>query len=206
MEILSYCTCKEGQDASVFGRCDSRSHICDGGQVREHKVRPSTSFKWRTNSTNMDSYIKPFPKCTQVEDIPTSPEKKGFVPQIVQDGVKNILGVVGGVLNSNRDGREHEAAEEEEPHKVNFTRLFEEAKKDRNLYEGYHLTFFEEDPGCRLDVAGYTAKVYWLWQTGQVCTQNCMNVLHFIPHAFIIPINSAPHSTFTARRRASTTD
>ena len=120
------------------------------------------------------------PKCTQVEDIPTSPEKKGFVPQIVQDGVKNILGVVGGVLNSNRDGREHEA--EEEPHKVNFTRLFEEAKRDQSLYEGYHLTFFEEDPGCRLDVAGYTAKVYWLWQTGQVCTQNCMNVLHFIPH------------------------
>ena len=106
-----------------------------------------------------------------MEGIPTT-EKSGIVPKIVQDGIKSIVAVANGVVNSNRNGREHEP----HPPHVNFTQLFEEATKDQSLYKGYHMTFFEEDPTCRLDVAGYTAKVYWLWQTGQVLKTvgNCL--------------------------------
>ena len=107
-----------------------------------------------------------------MESITTSPEKSGIVPKIVQDGVKNILVVANGVLYSNRNGREHESHHSKP---VNFTQLFEEAKKDQSLYKGYHLTFFEEDPMCRLDVAGYTAKVYWLWQTGSKVPKTVWN-------------------------------
>ena len=51
------------------------------------------------------------------------------MPKIVQDGVKNILAVANGVLNSNRNGREHESHHSKH---VNFTQLFEEAKKDQS--------------------------------------------------------------------------
>ena len=108
-----------------------------------------------------------------MESITTSPEKSINVPKIVKDGVKNIIAVANGVLNSNRNGREHEPPSKP----VNFTQLFEEAKKDQSLYKGYHLTFYEEDPGCRLDVAGYAAKVYWLWQTGHKVLKKCDELL-----------------------------
>ena len=120
-----------------------------------------------------------------MESITTSPEKSGIVPKIVQDGVKNILAVANGVLNSNRNGREHESHHSKP---VNFTQLFEEAKKDQSLYKGHHLTFFEEDPTCRLDVAGYTAKVYWLWQTGPKVpktVRNCTCVVCVRTHTSI---------------------
>ena len=138
VEILSFCTCNEDTDASLsssgFQVCDSRSHICDGRGVREHKV----------------------------ESIPTT-EKTGIVPKIVQDGIKNILALANGAVNPNSQSGEHESR----PPHINFTEMFEEATKGQRLYRGYHLVFFDEDPYCRIDVVGYTAKVYWLWQTKQ---------------------------------------
>jgi hypothetical protein len=46
-EILSYCTCNKSPGSSEFAVCDSRSHICDGGSVREHKVSLDTDYLHR---------------------------------------------------------------------------------------------------------------------------------------------------------------